>query len=804
MILNESSRDNLLQPYVEILDSKGIKTNVSQLKQFLLAKFVNEAYIRNLSLESNYYLAGVARYYFEGKLTSNKVLNVFNNKVKDVFVPDVCQKLNALILVLRNAYIDTIGETWEQPEDFGQLPIEKLLRKYGSAIKKELANEPEAKQEAIDTLNREKKVGNGYTFDILYSYADARKYNKATEPGAWCITYGESHYNYYRNNLHIHYVIFAKDGYESVPREKGPNWTSRKPQDEYGNSLIAVLQSNSSWNPVYITSRWNHGSFDDDSRCEADHAYTTEEFMEKTGVTKEDLERIYQIWKADKKDEDVNSAEKPKQKELMRKFKYAQMKLNGGNFENLFGDDECEFIKLLSNTESYKKIQDSFLPTNTEEQNAILAKKEQKLLRNSVTLNRVRLFDANYFFLRDGNKILFDTIFRETNVYSNLFNFYSTSDNISKEYTWIDGIALNKKNIISIRKPKLNGHLQDCDYIMLYDYRKHAFVEIEGIKKFKYVAEVGRWDVEDSIGGFYEVAMSQNQIALVDLGTNTPVVLPNGRSWVEEIEWRKGSTRNYSRTVRTKFLQAKDGVVHFLVDSSSGEGYFFDMHTKKFFEPLMPNNFEPNSRKYYSIANDWKLPDYYSIIYAGYGIENTTLYLNGKPVEIGGSYFADNIKYIGSGLVFLIIRDNRRFLFCHKTNKIIDVPEEYNNLRLKDTYRDAEEKVVFEFGDWRNGMNLIFDVDFLQFVKNPLYGGYIFKVYSIGDNMITVYKDNDKNSGRLISLYIEKGSVDLFPEKDENGEIKERNVAIYESIGSIYSLDENDIKNMVYEIIKRL
>ena len=106
-ILNESRRDDMLLPYVNLLRGKGVNTNVSQLKQFLLAKFVNEGLIRNLSLSSNFYLAGVARYYFNGDLTTNKVLNVYDESQKDVFNEEICERLNACILVLRNAYIDT-------------------------------------------------------------------------------------------------------------------------------------------------------------------------------------------------------------------------------------------------------------------------------------------------------------------------------------------------------------------------------------------------------------------------------------------------------------------------------------------------------------------------------------------------------------------------------------------------------------------------------------------------------------------------------------------------------------------------
>jgi hypothetical protein len=117
MILLESKRDDLLLPYIELLKSKGVNCTLGQFKSYMLRKLTEEGHIRNLSLSSNFYLAGAVRYYFNGDLTLNKDLDVFNdgNTKNDVWNETVCIKLNALINILRNAYIDTVGETFEQP-----------------------------------------------------------------------------------------------------------------------------------------------------------------------------------------------------------------------------------------------------------------------------------------------------------------------------------------------------------------------------------------------------------------------------------------------------------------------------------------------------------------------------------------------------------------------------------------------------------------------------------------------------------------------------------------------------------------
>ncbi|MBP3630225.1 MAG: hypothetical protein J6J23_01915, partial [Clostridia bacterium] len=301
MILSESKRDDLLLPYIEMLRAKGINCTLGQFKSYMLKKLTNEARMRNLSLGSNFYLAGAVRYYFNGDLTLNKDLDVYNDgqTKNDIWNEDVCQKLNALINILRNAYIDTIGETFEQPEDFGTLTLPKLLRKYGKKIAKEIesngTNDIDTDSDN-DGLDRNDRVGKNYSFEIIYSYKQATKYNQFTDPGAWCITYGKQHYDAYIKRLNIHYVIFKQDGFADVKRQFGPEWTSKKPQDEYGCSLIAVLQSNINGEPIYITSRWNHGY---EKHCEADHAFTKEEFFAKTGVNDDDLQRIFTIWKQD-------------------------------------------------------------------------------------------------------------------------------------------------------------------------------------------------------------------------------------------------------------------------------------------------------------------------------------------------------------------------------------------------------------------------------------------------------------------------------------------------------------------------
>ena len=183
-LINEGARDNMLAVYIPLFQKRGIDVNVSKLKQFLLNKFVTEAGIRQLSERSNYYLAGVARYYFNGDLTSNTRLNALYPRFKDNFNHEVCERLNALIKILRLSYIDSVGTQFEQPEDFGTLSLKQLFRKYNKKINQELGIDDSNNAGENGEVNNDTSAGKSYTYDILYSFEDAKKYYKYTEPGA--------------------------------------------------------------------------------------------------------------------------------------------------------------------------------------------------------------------------------------------------------------------------------------------------------------------------------------------------------------------------------------------------------------------------------------------------------------------------------------------------------------------------------------------------------------------------------------------------------------------------------------------
>ena len=723
MILSESKRDDMLLPYIELLKSKGIETDLRQFKGYMLKKLTNEGGMRNLSLSSNYYLAGAVRYYFNGDLTLNKDLDVFNNGTtnNDVWNTQVCLKLNALINILRNAYIDTIGETFEQPEDFGSLSLPKLLRKYNKKIDKELNGEKtviDPKQEE-DSLDRTPNVGNGYTFEILYSYNDATKYREYTDPGAWCITYGQQHYNSYIKRLGIHYVIFKQDGFESVPRVKGQGWTYDKPQDEYGCSLIALLQSNVNGEPVYITSRWNHG-YECDTRCEADHAFSKEEFMEKTGVTDADLQRIFEIWKKDYKrystrndSEDKTPISRDEKISVIRQLKYAQMRMNGGNYD----------------------IKNVFEITNNLSTDARV---DEGLKINKIICACKTVFESehSFMFLMDRGKIIFDTL-----IPCDSFELVSSSLS-SNEYHMLR----HYNNLIVWSTLK---------YIMLYDTRAHSLITVDGITKFK-----GIPDSFHNISGmkskytFYELRVGKEQAALLNLATNKPLMLPNGSYWINKVMGTNGS--NYwggsiGRTnLHSKAVGGQEGsILELIYDASSGERYLYNVDENRFIsDEEMPN---VDDDKRLTIYRDTSIPGYIlfqmvdknMFLYRG-GYPPIIVCKNGQVVSINGHKQLVSIKYLGGGIIsysteregYKIINNRLYNLFENKPLILPNGSTLYHQLDKSDDAENmVDSRLIFIRTDnMHYSESCIYDKDQKIFIQNPINwpNQYTFKVSKHG------------------------------------------------------------------------
>lgn len=547
-IIKESKRDDLLLPYLEMVKANFPDLTLGKFKSMMLEKLAAQGGIHNLSLSSNYYLAGATKYYFNGDLTKDHKTHF--GEQGDLWDTEICERLNAVILILRDAYIDSIGTAFEQPEDFGTLSLPKLLRKYGKKIDAILGVKREVKKKATPEIDMSPRVGNGYTFDILYNYEDATKYCSYTAPGSWCITYGDYHFNSYIKRLGIHYVIFLKDGYENVQRPEMPV-NKRKPHDEYGNSMIAVLQSNSNYHPVYITSRWNHG-YGESSGTEADHAYTEEEFMRITGVTPEDLKRIYKIWdmnRAKGSNADRSEANAAKKK-FIHKLKYAQMRINGGE------DPRNFFVfsrRLLGN------------PDANDLKKWVCSARPKREYFAEDTPDNVSL-------IIDRGNVVFDAISWGGN------RHYASNDSFIDYFTDSAIAKTGMGNFILCTDR--NGY-------SFYDARRKQVVSIDGVKKFKYIPD--RWTLRTDDGDtpvFFQVKNTSTTAAFIDVRTGQPLKLPNGECWFNYFRAKGFNTRR--EDTRCYCIPNSASLIEIVYDASSNEKYFYSTKTRSWVQ--MPSS----------------------------------------------------------------------------------------------------------------------------------------------------------------------------------------------------------------------
>lgn len=702
MILTESKRDDLLLPYYQLVLKQGMNISFKEFKGGMLDKLAAQGGMHNLSLSSNYYLAGAVKYYFNGDLTLDGKANFISGK-PDNWNVEICKRLNALINILRNAYIDSVGTTFEQPEDFGTLSLPKLLRKYGKKIDAELGigNETEKEESGIDRSNR---VGNGYTFDILYTYEQATKYNQYTSPGAWCITYGQGHYNNYKTRLGIHYVIFRKDGFENIPREHDENFTPHKPHDAYGNSLIAFLQSNKDWKGTYITSRWNHGYGE---YIEADHAYTNEEFMQITGVSVEDLERIHEIWKEDRKNyssncEDANSKSEIKVASInaVRKLKYAQIKINGG-------EDIETAIESVGGEKSFTALGDG----------------EQA--KKNVSVYGIKDGDVIFKFIVDKGKILFESL-QQNNAKFNLLN-----ENM--------GGAFGNTILIETER-----------YSMLYNARYHEFLNIGGAIKFKKIPNFFHWRESCSTISYFIVKNGMRDFALVSSATMRPIKLPNGQYWSNVIVCPSHSEIRSAERRTDPWVIFKDecSIIEMIYDESSREKYFFNLNTGKFVDISLPVNTDTASASPRGLT-----PDKYELALGHVKDKNAfSLYFSSKGDSSSSTYATPEMVFDTEGRI-LSFYGQHKFPFGvgrSETGRFLafaftDIPSFKVNEEFERAIYDMKMKKIVAIGDkplktygysfWysvRNIGNGLYELRCLDFEgksnASVLYNGEIGKV----------------------------------------------------------------------------
>lgn len=551
-LLVEGTRDKVFQKYVDLLAQRGVETTASQLKDYMRKKLTTEAGITALSLPSSYFLSGVTKLYFNGDLTTNKRLSVLYPKlnIKDKFDFIKCKKLNKIIISLRDLFIDSEGQKWEIPEDFGELSLDQIIKKYNKFLKGETFGD----EKGIVEKKFDNTVGN-YTFDILYDHSMAEKYGQYTIPYQWCITQSGNDYyfNKYQKENNTHFVVFKINGFDKVPQVVDEK---TYPRDKYGTSLLAVQLKNNDGSFFCCTTRWNHGSFSSQLGAapnipNADFAVSWEEFQKITGCTEGKLKEIQKEW--DEKRRKTNNTVKVKEDLIgLRKLKYASICINNG--QNPVAPGHEMFSELTNvngikyNNEKWNKgIKMASIKDGYNKYSALLDNGKLK----------ISTFNKNDF--GTGASTIFDSLYRFTDYKKEKRDEY---EDILSNFIFIPYSS------------------RENNKFKLYNIKQHSIVSIAGKTLFDNV--YGLLDYK-----YMFIKLGTKQYSIFNLETNKVLKADDGTEVFECVLCHSGST--YYTQIKDKYDIKRENL--FLVgDSANHKCYIFELITKKIITPPTMND----------------------------------------------------------------------------------------------------------------------------------------------------------------------------------------------------------------------
>lgn len=165
--------------------------------------------------------------------------------------------INSRTISELNKYVGIIAPKAKElglDQNLNGMSVYEFLTKFKTDVENSEANDRKDSAQ-YDTNNN--GDFNGYKIVPIPTFKKAQEYSKYTD---WCITQRQDNYNSYTDNEMGMFYFLLKDGFENVPKKKGPNC----PLDEYGLSMIAVsFRADGSLNS--ITCRWNHGNGGNDT-----------------------------------------------------------------------------------------------------------------------------------------------------------------------------------------------------------------------------------------------------------------------------------------------------------------------------------------------------------------------------------------------------------------------------------------------------------------------------------------------------------------------------------------------------------
>lgn len=435
--------------------------------------------------------------------------------------------------------------------------------------------------------------------------------------------------------------------------------------------------------------------------------------MNITGVSEEELMKIFSIWK---KAKPKQSDDKEKISNTIRLLKEIQIKINGG--------------------EDPSKIFYAYTPVIGNGSN--LKKGIWKCRFNNKQ-------DGNtYCMLYDNNRIIFETV-------------------SSREFFVEESACFNGKIKVTI----FVGKNAKTKNYMLYDYRKHKIVSFDGIYKFISIPLASEFE-DKGWKVLCEFKRTKNDMLLVDSKLENPLTLPNGDIWAADVFC--GNTLRYEN-VSEVYSSTITPVLEIIVDKSSREKYFYNMVTDKFldipklslnpelnekwnlseWEPIIGNIKNFNNAYYISYKNPKRLVDgEYNRTY-----EDSPCFLfslNGTPINIcGDNMFVHIYGVMNRVLLFskCVYKEEEKCLsekkppyfmdfqtkYCDETRIFTQFPnkyfiysvEEYDFLVLSynnkhEIYCLTNKELVFSGNNWS------YEIDYKKIISDYLNKNGIDKI----------------------------------------------------------------------------
>ena len=342
--------------------------------------------------------------------------------------------------------------------------------------------------------------------------------------------------------------------------------------------------------------------------------------------------------------------------------------------------------------------------------------------------------EGRVFILCDKGKMNFDTLYYTEDSNEYIENFAHSSFN--KEDEQYNG-AKRFNNLVRINYPT---------YTMLYDTRFKRLIDIDGVKKFKYMGtSPDSWNEPV----FFEVCQSSTQRALIDIETNKPLRLPNGAYWYYDLK-HLNTNRFSSNEVKPIIVYKKDACLILNYDDSAGINFYYDIASKRFFQPQTYEEYPHISLLTYIKVGNMIMFGYSK---SRWGTDFVVPYENGEPTEIAGHSIIKNAKAINyepyntknvlsnnryaeitttkDNIILYDYRDDKEYVLRDYEGYPINVKQILDNKSFGCKNEDGDDPYCWmTMYDFIYHQRMLYDLINHRFMLNPVTQSYIFDTYS--------------------------------------------------------------------------